>query len=394
MIHRRKVFWPLGFVLALGVVSLFADANYEGGRGLAGPFLLFLGAIPLGIGLLSGIIEFFQFGGRWIGGVWAEWGGKPWRVLVTGYALNLFALPALVFAHALWVAVGLFACERLGRGIRNPVKNRLLSTAGSEIGHGRAFGVYEILDQTGAVIGPLFLTFWLLAHSLRTAFALLVVPAILAMAILVVAYRFSPDLTPKSPDREKESAVQITRGKGRGNPFLRWATLLVAAGGSYLFIGYALVVERHWSASAVAGGFALVMACDGLGGLASGLLYDRIGRRALYTLPLFLVASMALIFWSKGLFLWLGLALWGIQLGCQETLIPADFGAQKPRPSTRAFGSLGFILGAGQMIGTAILGFLFAFTPTLIPVWIAGLCLMGGIWVYRDLKHWTGTQGH
>ncbi len=387
MIRRRKLFWPLGFVLAIGVVSLFADANYEGGRGLAGPFLLFLGAIPLGIGFLSGIIEFFQFGGRWIGGAWAQSGNHPWRVLVTGYALNLFALPALVYVHAVWAAVLLFACERLGRGIRNPVKNRLLSIAGSGMGHGKAFGVYEILDQTGAVIGPLFLTVWLLTHSLRTAFALLVVPAVLAMVFLVVAYRFSPAEAACLPtDGGGEKAGKQTEEKGNRRSFLRWATVLSAAGGSYLFIGYALMAGWHWTASAVAGGFALVMACDGLGGLAAGVLYDRIGRPMLSVLPLFLAFSMGLLFWGEGPLLWLGLALWGVQLGCQETLVPADFGSRQPRPDSRAFGSLGFLLGVGQLAGTAILGLLFALAPALIPAWIAGLCVMVGIWVFRDLR--------
>ncbi len=385
MIRRRGIFWPLGFVLAIGAVSLCADANYEGGRSLAGPFLLLLGAVPLGIGFMSGVIEFFQFGGRWIGGLWAEWLQKPWLVLITGYGLNLFALPALAWAHDLWVALLLLACERLGRGIRNPVKNHLLSIAGREMGHGQAFGIYEILDQTGAVIGPLFLAFWLLAHSLRTAFLILIVPALLAMAGLVVAYRFSPETRPAQPEGRDQAAEQAWKNVKK-RAFLRWAAVLAAAGGSYLFIGYALMAHPHWSTSSVAGGFALVMACDGMGGLMAGLLYDRIGRLSLYVLPLFLALSMGLIFWGAGALQWAGLALWGIQLGCQETLVPADFGSLRLPAGTRAFGSMGFTLGIGQMIGATLLGFLLAIGPALIPVWIACLCLVGGVFLSRYLK--------
>lgn len=368
------------FVVLLGIVSLFADANYEGGRSVAGPFLLVLGMTPVLLGLASGAIDFFQYLGRLAAGWWVDRSGMAWPVLVLGYTLNLLALPALVFAHTLMTALGLLFLERLGRGIRNPVKNNLLSEAGDTLGHGRAFGLYEILDQTGAVLGPLFVGFWLFRHTLRMTFATLVVPAVLALLFLTIAYRYR-----MAPHAERPPP----RASGSGPPpaipsqirrFQLWAALVAAASGTYIFIGYVLMALHHWSDVQVADGFALAMALDGVGGLLFGLLYDRIGFPSVYGFPLLLALSIALIFWGNFQLVWLGVGLWGLQLGFGETVIPAMFGQiVPPGARTRLFGSLGFLMGLAGLLGMAIMGLLYALYPPWTPFWsllMAGLAMM------------------
>ena len=47
----------LAFIVALGVVSLFADMAYEGMRGISGPFLGLLGASAGIVGFVAGLGE-------------------------------------------------------------------------------------------------------------------------------------------------------------------------------------------------------------------------------------------------------------------------------------------------------------------------------------------------
>ncbi len=45
--------------------------------------------------------------------------------------------------------------ERMGKAIRNPARDTMLSHATSAVGHGKGFGIHEALDQIGAVTGSL-----------------------------------------------------------------------------------------------------------------------------------------------------------------------------------------------------------------------------------------------
>ncbi len=360
----------LGFVVILGIVSLFADANYEGGRSIAGPYLFILGLTPVLLGFMSGAIDLFQYFGRYAAGLWVDRNGHAWFILVLGYVLNLFALPALMFTHELVGALGLLFLERLGRGIRNPVKNSLLAHAGDALGHGRAFGLYEILDQAGAVLGPLFVGFWLLRHSFRMAFATLLIPALIAMVGLGIAYRFrSRPATGKQGSVEPEK-VPSSVDQERIRQFMIWVALGAAAPGTYIFIGYVLMAHNHWTPPDVAGAFALAMATDGVGGYCLGMLYDRLGFLTVYIFPAVLGLSIAFIFWGHTWLVWAGIGLWGIQLGFTEAIIPAMFGHIIPRASrARLFGILGLLSGISGLLGVGVMGVLYAIHPAWTPVW-------------------------
>jgi len=54
-----------GFVLIIGIVSLFADMTYEGARSITGPFLGSLGAIATVVGIVSGTGELLGYSLRY-----------------------------------------------------------------------------------------------------------------------------------------------------------------------------------------------------------------------------------------------------------------------------------------------------------------------------------------
>jgi hypothetical protein len=66
------------FVLIIGVVNLFADMTYEGGRGITGPFLGSLGASASIVGFVAGFGELMGYSLRSISGYFADKTRRYW----------------------------------------------------------------------------------------------------------------------------------------------------------------------------------------------------------------------------------------------------------------------------------------------------------------------------
>src|SRR5215831_519523 len=173
------------FIVLLGTISLFADMTYEGARSITGPYLGTLGVTATTIGIVSGFGELVGYAIRLASGYLADRSGQYWAVTIFGYLLNLFAVPLLAIAGNWQFAVALIIAERMGRAIRSPPRDAMLSHAASQTGLGWGFGLHQALDQTGAVVGPLIVSGVLFAGSgYQAAFGWLLVPALLSMAVL------------------------------------------------------------------------------------------------------------------------------------------------------------------------------------------------------------------
>src|SRR5437667_1835702 len=195
----------LRFVVLLGVVNLFADLTYEGARSITGPFLAELGATAAMVSIIAGVGEFFGYTLRAGAGYLADRTKRYWTFTIIGYAINLFAVPALALAGHWLVAAGLIAAERTGRAIRRPIVQGMLSHAKEDVGGGRAFGINESLDALGATIGPLVVSGVLAAHgNYRAGFATLLVSAVLSLVLLAITRRQYP--TPEAFEQEARPA--------------------------------------------------------------------------------------------------------------------------------------------------------------------------------------------
>jgi len=78
----------LRFVVLVGVVSLFADATYEGARSIAGPFLATLGANGTVVGIVAGLGELIMIA--------ADRRGTAYGVFNAVYGIMWFAGSALL----------------------------------------------------------------------------------------------------------------------------------------------------------------------------------------------------------------------------------------------------------------------------------------------------------
>ncbi|MDO8140884.1 MAG: MFS transporter, partial [Candidatus Brocadiales bacterium] len=165
------------FIVLLGIVSLFADITYEGARSINGPYLALLGASATTVGIVAGFGELIGYSLRLVSGYISDKIGRYWAITLFGYTLNMLAVPALALAGRWEIAAALMITERIGKAIRTPARDAMLSHATKEIGRGKGFGLHEALDQIGAVLGPLIVSGVLyFKGGYRTSFVTLLIP--------------------------------------------------------------------------------------------------------------------------------------------------------------------------------------------------------------------------
>lgn len=348
----------LRFVLLLGLVSLLADATYEGARSVTGPYLALLGASAAVVGFVAGFGEMAGYGLRFVSGLIADRTRRYWAITIAGYLVNLAAVPLLALAGNWRVAALLIVAERAGKALRTPARDAMLSHAAGNLGRGWAFGLHEALDQLGAIAGPLLVAWILSGHGSYTqAFALLGIPAALAIAALLAARM----LYPHPRDLEVKAPALATRGL----PRLFW---LYVAGAALLAAGYAdfALIAFHLEREGLLGGasiavlYAAAMGWDGLAALLLGRLYDRIGLRLLGVASLLAAPFAALIFLGGKAAALAGLALWATGMGAQESVLRAAIGELTPAERRAgAYGIFHAVFGLSWFAGSAFMGVLY-----------------------------------
>jgi MFS family permease len=348
----------LKFVLVIGVLSFFADFTYEGSRSIVGPYLALLQASGTVVAVVTGSGELLGYGLRLISGPLADRTGKFWPITILGYVIQMASVPLLVFAVNWEMAAALIIFERVGKAIRNPPRDVMLSHAAKQIGYGKAFGVHEALDQFGALFGPLSVaTILVMRGDYRFAFAALLVPGTICVALLLVArWRY-----PRPEEMEiKAQAVQAGRFPSAYWIYLAGALLVAAGFADFPLIAYhfqrTASVSRNWVPIA----YAIAMAVSGTGSLVFGRLFDRFGISILVPLTLLSALFAPLVFLGRFWAALVGAALWGLGMGVHESIVPAAVAPMVPaHVRASAYGLFTAGYGIFWFIGSAIIGILY-----------------------------------
>jgi len=349
------------FVVLIGVVSLFSDLTYEGARSVTGPFLAVLGASGTVVGIVAGLGELVGYALRLVSGYFADKTQKYWSIVFLGYGLNLLAVPLLALAGHWEIAAVLMVAERMGKAIRTPARDVMLSCASDSIGRGWGFGLHEALDQIGAICGPLVVAAVFYSRGTYEAgFALLLIPALMALTVLFTAYKLYPR------PHDLESATIKLEGKGYASSFWLYlaAIACVAAGyADFPLVAYhfkkAASVPEHWIPIL----YAVAMGTDAVAALVFGRIFDRIGIPVL--IAAFVVSSLfaPLVFLGGFQAALIGMALWGVGMGAQESIVRAAIAEMIPRNRLGfAFGLFNTVYGVAWFAGSALMGILYDFS--------------------------------
>ena len=357
-------FAPAGawrFIVLLGVISLFSDITYEGARSISGPFLGELKASALVVGVVAGLGEFLGYTLRLASGYLTDRLGRYWPIVFAGYAVNLLAVPLLALAGSWEIAAVLLVVERMGKAIRTPARDAMLSHATASVGRGWGFGFHEAMDQIGAVTGPLIVAAVLYYRGgYREGFAVLLLPAVLALVVIAMAARLYPH-----PQHLEVSAPTL-----KTTGFTRPYWLYVVAVG-LLGAGYAdfPLIAYHFGKTALLPAdwiplfYAVAMGVDAVAALVLGRLFDRLGMPVIVVTAVLSAFFAPLVFWGDFKLALLGMVLWGIGMGSLESIIKAALAEMVPRDRrATGFGLFNTGFGLFWLLGSVLMGWLYDFS--------------------------------
>ena len=382
------------FIVLLGIISFFSDFTHEGARSIYGQYLSLIGVSAFLISTTAGLGEFIGQALRIVTGWIADKTGRYWFMMILGYAVNLLAIPLLGFVNeSIWqVAIVLILLERVGKAIRAPAKSALTSFTAPHLGAGKAFAINEALDQAGAFLGPLIVFFILadktdnLLSGYHLAFFILGIFAVVTLLILF----FAKTKYPKPQGFEEKSVTSQKFIFDRRFILYMMVISFIALG----FIDYP-VIAYHM------GNYQLVdvlyipliysaaMGIDAIAALIFGFMFDKIGISSLlFSIGLSALISPFVFLFEGQWALYIGIVLWGIGMGAQESVLKAVVAKLVPKERrATGYGIFSSVFGLAWFLGSMVVGALYTRSLSGMVIFTVVMQIMAFIFLIILLKN-------
>ena len=386
--NKKRISQAMLFIIFFGIVSLFSDMTHEGASSIRGAYFTILGASAGAIGFVSGLGELIGYSMRYVFGRIADKRKNYWFMTIFGYVIDVLAVPALALVGENgWIAAAiLLIIQRMGKAIKKPAKDTIMSFAASQEGVGKSFGIQEMLDQIGAFLGPVLLYLVMLFKTIgttfeiySTCFAVLAIPGAITIIMLLITRKKFPN--PENFEPEAKEFVPFEMKKSF--KYYIMGISLFAFG----FIDYSLVImhiSRNFTS--IAGGlaetssiinsgtipllYAGAMLVDAVAALVFGYMYDKKGVKVLVLSTIISAPFSAFVFLGKSVpMVIFGVVLWGIGMGAQESILKAAVTTMVPKSSrATGYGIFECSFGIFWFLGSWLLGVLYDVSVPIMVV--------------------------
>lgn len=368
-------------IILFGLVSLFGDIAYEGARSVNGPYLKLFTVNAAMLGMIVGVGEFLGYALRLASGYLSDKTKSYWLLTFIGYGM-LISVPLLSLSGFWQMAAFFIILERIGKAIRSPARDTILSQASSQVGTGFGFGMHEAMDQVGAVIGPLIFTIFFMMigkgqvgiAAYQKGYAFLWLPVILVMICLFIAHRSVP--YPQALELEQKNTK--TSDKLSSVFWLYTSFTFAATLGfcSFVLLAFHFKSANIFSDAQIPLSYAIAMGIDAVAALSIGKMYDVVKSRSnnhaaglnlLILIPLLTLFMSLFVFSRNHLFVIIGVLCWGMVMGIHETIMRsaiADITSLNKRGT--GYGIFNTTYGLAVFLGSALLGFLYDFSIALV----------------------------
>ena len=108
--------------------------------------------------------------------------------MIIGYGITAMVTPLYAVIRFPFQVLILRFVERVGKGLRAAPRDSLISASVGKNDTGKNFGFHKMMDNSGAIIGPLFAfaVLYFFPDNYRTIFWLATIPAVLGVLTIIV----------------------------------------------------------------------------------------------------------------------------------------------------------------------------------------------------------------
>ncbi|HQS58311.1 MAG: MFS transporter [Gallionellales bacterium 35-53-114] len=347
-------------IWVLGFVSLLMDISSEMIHSLLPLFLATaLGVSALTIGLIEGVAEATALIVKVFSGMLSDYLGKRKWLAITGYALAAITKPVFALASSSGAIMGARVLDRIGKGIRGAPRDALIADIAPPGLRGASFGLRQALDTVGAFVGPLLAAGLMLlwANDFRAVFWVAVIPAFLAVALLIFGVKEpqrAADAKPVNPVQRK-NLQRLSRAY--------WWVVAIGATFTLARFSEAFLVLRAQQGGMTLALIPLVMMLMSMVYAASaypfGKLSDKMSHLKLLALGLLVLiaADLALAWSNHWSMVLLGVTLWGLHMGMTQGLLATMVADTAPADLRgTAYGFFNLMSGIAMLIASVLAG--------------------------------------
>ena len=350
-----------GGIWALGFVSLLMDVSSEMIHALLPVYLVTaLGASMTSVGAIEGIAESTASIVKIFSGALSDWLGRRKLLAALGYGLAALTKPAFPLAQGIDVLIAARFIDRIGKGIRGAPRDALVADIAPPALRGAAFGLRQSLDTIGAFLGPALAIglMWASANNFKLVFWAAVLPAVLAVALLLVAVK-EPEL--QGGQRQLRFPLHAAELARLGGDF--WLVALVGAAFALARFSEAFLILRARDAGLPLALSPLVLVAMNvvyaLSAYPAGALSDACNRLIVLAIGLVLLIAADLVLAGAGglTAVAVGVVLWGLHMGLTQGLLAtliADVAAPELRGT--AFGMFNLLSGLAALAASLVAG--------------------------------------
>jgi len=346
-------------------VSLFMDISSELVHSLLPVFMVsVLGASMLTVGVVEGIAEATAAVTKVFSGAISDYFGRRKFLAVLGYGLAALTKPMFPLATSVaWVFAARFL-DRVGKGIRGAPRDALVADIAPRELRGAAYGLRQALDSVGAFLGPLLAIalMVLLANDIKAVLWVAVVPAFVAVAILVTAVR-----EPARAQHAAEARAPLALADAKRLPLRYWLIVLGGAVFTLARFSEAFLVLRAQQLGLALGLVPMVLVVMNVVYAAvaypAGAAADRMSPRLLLLsgLATLIVADLVLAAAASSAAALAGAALWGVHMGLTQGLLAKLVADSAPaRLLGTAFGVFNLVGGGATLLASVVAGALWS----------------------------------
>jgi len=357
IVYRRL---PIG-IWGLGFVSMFMDISSELVHSLLPIFMAtVLGTSMVTIGIIEGFAEGAAAIVKVFSGAISDYFGKRKLLAVAGYTLSAITKPIFPISKTIGWVFGARFVDRIGKGIRGAPRDAMVADIAPLQLRGAAYGLRQSLDSIGAFIGPLMAVVFMIwfTNDIRAVLWLAVVPAFIAVFILIIAVR-----EPDSLDHAADPRNRLTLTDTKRLPMRYWLIVVLGAVFTLARFSEAFLILRAQDVGLAIGYVPMIMVVMNIFysifAYPAGAAADRFSGRTLlvFGLAILVVADVVLAMAVLPWITFVGAAFWGLHMAFTQGLLSKLVADTAPTDLRGiAFGVFNFVSGLALFLASVIAG--------------------------------------